>query len=104
MLVLNSKSCNSMYHYHSQPKLILKTYKRSQRRIASQHNTPLYFRTNVLADFIDKYTNDINMITLTEDSADYDSDYQCKYIAMFNCILILVILLIMFIDSNSKKD
>jgi hypothetical protein len=57
-------------------------------------------RTNVLADYIDKLTNDINMVGLANESD--DSEYQCKHIAMVNCVIIIGILIFMFIDMNNK--
>jgi hypothetical protein len=53
-----------------------------------------FVKTNVIADVIDKYNNDINMV---------ESEYPCKYIAMFQTCLIIGLMIYMFWD-NDKPD
>lgn len=75
----------------------------AQRPLGTIYDQGTYALTNVLADYIDKLTNDINMVAVCESD---DPDMQCKYIAQLNCIIIIGILIFMFIDMNSgnKKD
>ena len=70
----------------------------TQKPLGTRYDESTYARTNVLADYIDKLTNDINMVSLSESD---DPDMQCKYVAHFNCIIIIGILIFMFIDMNS---
>ena len=66
---------------------------------------PLYVstfcRTNVLADYLDKFANDINIISLQ--SEEQEGMPSCKHIAMIQCVIILLVLLFMFFDRD-KKD
>ena len=63
------------------------------RRNARNGRSSGFVRTNVLADFVSKFTNDINMISNSEEDVE-----QCKYIAYVNCIIIICILVYMFFD------
>ncbi len=69
-------------------------------RVKITRNEVAFCRTNVMADYIEKFTNDINVVSVMEQ--DDPDDHSCKYIAMINCIIIIVILIFMFIDS--KED
>ncbi len=70
-------------------------------RVKMTRNEVAFCRTNVMADYIEKFTNDINVVAAMEDQ-DESNDYSCKYIAMINCIIIIVILIFMFMDR--KED
>lgn len=75
----------------------------SKHHPGTRYDERTFMRTNVLADYIDKLTNDINMVALTESD---DDEFQCKHIAMMNCVIIIGILIFMFIDMNTggNKD
>lgn len=66
----------------------------------TRYDDNAFVRTNVLADYIDKLTNDINMVTLGDDG---ENEHQCKYIAMVHCLIIIAILVFMFLDKNNDK-
>lgn len=79
---------------------------RNKWRCANKQPTTMYdniafFRTNVIADYIDKFTNDINMVALSESN---DPEFQCKYVAHFNAILIIALILFMYFDNSDKKS
>lgn len=62
-------------------------------------NNVAFVRTNVIGDFIEKYTSDINMLSQIE-----DEEYSCEYVALFNTILIIGLLIFMFYDNSKKND
>lgn len=60
-----------------------------------KNQTPIcstYVRTNVIADFIEKFQNDINMVDNVE--------CQCKYVAYLNVCLIILLLVFMLWDDD----
>jgi hypothetical protein len=69
------------------------------------HYQSAMMRTNVLGDFVDKFTNDMTILSdIKNDSDDLDDcRTDCKYIAYVNCIIIVCILIYMFLDSSSDK-
>lgn len=68
--------------------------------LMSNHYQSAMMRTNVLGDFVDKFTNDM---TLLSDSSD-EFRVDCKYIAYINCIIIICILVYLFIITSLDKD
>lgn len=62
-------------------------------------NNASFARTNVIGDFIEKYTSDVNMLHQIE-----NEEYSCKYVALFNSILIIGLIIFMFFDSSQKND
>ena len=62
----------------------------------NQKNNIAFCRTNMLSDYIEKLSTDINMISYCEES---HSD-GCKYIAMVNACIIIGIMLYMFLDRT----
>jgi hypothetical protein len=74
---------------------------KSKPHHGTRYDENAFMRTNVIGDFISRFTNDINMVSIGEDD---DTDNQCKYIAYINCVIIIGLLLYMFIDNNLKKN
>jgi len=69
-------------------------------RVKLSRNESAFCRTNVMADYIERFTNDINVVATMEQ--DDSNDYTCKYIAMINYIIIIVILIFMFVDRKDE--
>lgn len=57
-----------------------------------------YLRTNMMADYLDKFSTDINYITYFEDE-DCDSS-----IAYWNTLIVLLILAFMFVDYFNRRN
>lgn len=62
----------------------------------TKYDNNTFVRTNVLADYLDKFTN-INMVSISEND---DSEHQCKYMAQINCLIIIFVLAYMFFDKT----
>lgn len=54
-----------------------------------------FARTSVLSDYIEKIGNDINMLS-------YQEDFECKYVSMFQTLVIIGILIFIFFDRRKK--
>lgn len=88
-IVVNKISCSRTVH------------PMATTRVKMSRNEVDFCRTNVMADYIERFTNDINVVATMEQ--DDSNDYTCKYVAMFNCIIIIIILIFMFIDRKDEK-
>jgi hypothetical protein len=102
MLVQSSRRC--CQRFCSKRSLVLTpttVHKCAQKPCGPKYDENAFVRTNVLADYIEKLTNDINMVSLGESD---DSEYHCKYIACIHCILIIAIMVFMFFDNNKPED
>ncbi len=64
---------------------------------SQKNNIAAFCRTNMLADYIEKLSTDINMISYTEDDNNVS---ECKYVAMVNACIIIGIMLYMFFDRT----
>ena len=62
-------------------------------------NNTAFVRTNVIGDFIEKYTTDVNMLHTIE-----NEEYSCENIALLNSILIIGLIIYMFFDNSKKND
>jgi hypothetical protein len=80
-------------------KPVFKNYRYIIPRSHSRVDPTIYLKTNMMADYIDKLSNDINMITIQEEND--NDEHSCKYISYLNTIIILAVLLYMF--WNNKK-
>jgi hypothetical protein len=91
-----------MLHIHMQykkidlqiPRINNISRKFSVVKAKTQKNNIAFCRTNMLGDYIEKLSTDINMISYSEEG------YECKYIAMINACIIIIIMLYMFFDCS----
>lgn len=71
-------------------------YKTTIRHYSSSKNHLAFMKTHIIADYIEKLNNDINMVDIE------DTEFECKYIQYFRLILIIILMVYMF--TGPKKD
>lgn len=64
---------------------------------ASSKNHLAFMKTHVIADYIEKLNNDINMVDIE------DNEFECKNIQYFRLLLIIVLMIYMFTSPKNNK-
>ena len=104
MQILKHCTSNNQYSFTTRKRVFVYKPKRRKNNVFNGVTQVITMRTHVLADFIEKFNNDIVICDSTECNS-YSDDFECKYIAFLRLILIVVILMFMFIDyDGNKKD